>query len=116
MAEAAILWPLDKGAGGLLVPKVNTTAAAEAVVRHANFYPNGVRGIDVHARSARYGHIPKDEYLAETNERLIIAGQIEGLEGLNNLDRDLGIQFITISVDVAIYSKDCTEVLNGLRE
>ena len=35
---------LDRGAGGVQVPHVNTRAEAEAIVRHAKFSPIGHRG------------------------------------------------------------------------
>jgi 4-hydroxy-2-oxoheptanedioate aldolase len=85
ISESNVLHPLDKGAAGLLVPMVNTPEMASNVVRFAKYSPAGSRGIDVYARSARFGAIPKEEYFAAANRRTLIAVQIEGAEGLANV-------------------------------
>lgn len=177
--EADITHPLDKGARGLLVPMVNNRATAERVVQCAAFNPRGRRGMDIYARSARFGFSPKNEYLKRANTDLILALQIEGQEGISNLDdilevegidiiyigpydlsqsmglpgqvndprvideirricervkkagchlgiyvddvetahryREFGIQFITIMVDVVIFSRACNQLVADLR-
>ena len=85
ISEAEILHPLDKGAAGLLVPMVNTPEAAREVVHHARFAPAGARGVDIYARSGKYGAIPKAEYLAGANAATVLAVQVEGSEGLANV-------------------------------
>jgi 4-hydroxy-2-oxoheptanedioate aldolase len=84
ISEAEILHPLDKGAAGLLVPMVNTPDLAETVVRYAKYAPEGSRGMDIYARSARFGATPKQEYLREANAKTVLAVQIEGRDGLEN--------------------------------
>lgn len=96
ISEAEILHPLDKGAVGLLVPMVNTKAEAEQVVHCAKYAPVGARGMDIYARSARYGAIPKAEYFAKANQETILAVQIEGTQGLENLDDILKVAQIDI--------------------
>src|SRR5437870_12746432 len=41
---ATITRALDRGAGGVQVPHVNTASEAEAVVQHAKYAPRGQRG------------------------------------------------------------------------
>jgi 4-hydroxy-2-oxoheptanedioate aldolase len=84
ISEAQIIHPLDKGAAGLLVPMVNTPDMAREVVSYARFAPLGGRGVDVYARSARFGALPKAEYLAGANATVALAVQVEGREGLEN--------------------------------
>lgn len=90
ITESAIIRPLDKGAAGLLVPHVDSGRMAEDVVRFARYAPQGERGMDVYARAAQYGHLPKSEYLPKANESLLVL-QIEGIEGVRNLDAVLAV-------------------------
>lgn len=52
--------------------------------------------MDVYARSARYGFIPKAEYLKKANGDTIIAIQIEAQSAVENLDDILAVQGIDI--------------------
>lgn len=178
--ESAILRPLDGGAAGILVPHVSTKTEAKKAVLASKFFPIGERGMDIYARSARYGRIPKEEYLAEANEKTVVVLQIEGLEGVKSLGdilevegidvvfigpydlsqsmgipgevghpklisemermvklirtagiaagtyvddpetakrwTDLGIQFISILVDVVIFHRGCRDLMKELKE
>ncbi|MFC2037422.1 HpcH/HpaI aldolase/citrate lyase family protein [Chloroflexota bacterium] len=169
---------LDTGCDGILVPNLQSRTETEMVVRGARFHPLGERGMDPHARSARYRMIPKEVYFAQANERTLIGVQIEGMMGVQNLDdivqvdgidlifigpydlsqslgmpgqvdappvlekareivaavrargkavgiyadnvesarrwRDLGIQFVAISVDVRIFLEACQSMVRAL--
>ncbi len=169
---------LDTGADGILVPNLKDRAEAESVVQGARFHPLGQRGMDPHARSARYRTIPKETYLDSANAWTLLGIQIEGAAGVKNLDdilmvdgtdlvfigpydlsqslglpgqidaapvlekvkeivgaakvqgktvgiyadnidearryRDLGIQFVSISVDVRIFLEACQSMVNEL--
>jgi 4-hydroxy-2-oxoheptanedioate aldolase len=78
---------LDTGCDGILVPMV---------VRGARFHPLGERGMDPHARSARYRAIPKEVYFAEANDRTVLGVQIEGVAGVQNLDAIANVQGIDL--------------------
>jgi len=180
ITESAIIRPLDKGAAGLLVPHVDSGRMAEDVLRFSRFAPKGERGMDIYARAAQYGHMPKQAYLQKANEDAFLILQIEGLEGLHHLEEilavpggdvifvgpydlsqslgvpgqvdhpevirtveqivvqvrkngrhvgiyvddvptarkwiQLGIQFIALSVDTAIYYQACKKLVAALRE
>jgi 4-hydroxy-2-oxoheptanedioate aldolase len=169
---------LDTGCDGVLVPNLQSRAETERVVRGARFHPLGERGMDPHARSARYRMIPKEVYFAQANDRALVGVQIEGVTGIQNLDdivqvngidlifigpydlsqslgipgqvdappvlekvseivaavrakgkavgiyadnvetarrwRDLGIQFVAISVDVRIFLDACQSMVRAL--
>jgi 4-hydroxy-2-oxoheptanedioate aldolase len=169
---------LDTGCAGVVVPHVGTRAEAEAVVRGARFHPLGERGMDPHARAARFRAIPKEVYLAEADRRTLVGAQVEGMEGVRNLGdivavegvdlifigpydlsqslgvpgqidapvvrekvgqivsaarsrgkavgiyaddvqaarrwRDLGIQFVAVSVDVNIFLRACKSMVESL--
>ena len=76
---------LDTGCEGVVVPHVQTRDEAEVVVRGARFHPLGERGMDPHARSARFRSIPKEVYFAEADHRTLVGAQVEGQEGVHNL-------------------------------
>jgi 4-hydroxy-2-oxoheptanedioate aldolase len=77
---------LDTGCEALLVPNIETRQEAEQVVSGARFHPLGRRGMDPRARSARYGTIPSSIYFGPEMDPPLLALQIEGLRGIENLD------------------------------
>ncbi len=91
ITESAIIRPLDKGAAGVLVPHVDSKSMAADVIRFSRFAPQGERGMDIYSRAAQYGHVPRQEYLRRANEGTLLAIQIEGAEGLHNLDEILAV-------------------------
>ncbi|MGK7950235.1 MAG: HpcH/HpaI aldolase/citrate lyase family protein [Xenococcaceae cyanobacterium] len=87
----AISSALDTGADGVQVPNISTAQQAQDVVKAARFYPQGSRGVCRFVRAANFGNQAKDSYFASANEKLVIL-QVEGLEGINNLDQILEVQ------------------------
>jgi 4-hydroxy-2-oxoheptanedioate aldolase len=91
ITESAVMRPLDKGAAGILVPHVDSGEMARNVVRFSRFGPAGERGMDMYCRAAKYGHVPKKEYMQAANQNTSLILQIEGSEGLRNLDEILTV-------------------------
>ena len=94
--ESDILHALDKGPGGVLIPMVSNKTAAQQIVNYARYAPIGERGIDIYSRAARFGYIPKAEFFSKANKETLLAIQIEGEEGANNLDEILSVDGIDI--------------------
>src|SRR5262249_8647385 len=84
---------LDRGAGGVQVPHVNTRAQAEAVVRHAKFAPIGHRGF-AGGRSA-FGEVMHD-YTRRANEETMVVVMLEEVEALKNLDDILETKHVDV--------------------
>jgi 4-hydroxy-2-oxoheptanedioate aldolase len=84
---------LDRGAGGVQVPHVNTRAEAEAVVRHAKFAPIGHRGF-AGGRSA-FGEKMHD-YTRRANEETMVVVMLEELEALHNLDDIVKVEHVDV--------------------
>jgi 4-hydroxy-2-oxoheptanedioate aldolase len=82
---------LDRGAGGIQVPHVNTASEAHAVVQAAKFAPVGHRGIGG-GRTA-YGR-QLHEYTQQANDETAIVVMLEEVEALDNLDAILAIDHI----------------------
>ncbi|MDG1458163.1 MAG: aldolase/citrate lyase family protein [Pseudoprimorskyibacter sp.] len=76
-----ILWALDAGADGIVVPHVDSVAKAEAVAKAARFGLGG-RGFAGTTRWAGYGTRPMADILAET-ENTVVVVQIEEPAGVD---------------------------------
>ncbi len=84
---------LDRGAGGVQVPHVNTRADAEAAVRHAKFAPLGHRGF-AGGRSA-FGE-KMAEYTRRANDETMVVVMLEEVEALRNLDDILKVEPVDV--------------------
>ena len=93
-APELILRVLDLGAGGILVPQVNTAKQAAAAVKAARYAPQGERGLAGVVRAARYGFVPLPEYLAGANRETLVITQVEHVDAVNNLDEILAVDGI----------------------
>jgi len=67
---------LDSGAGGIMVPGVETAEQAQAIVDACRYPPDGVRGAAGFIRGGRYGRAWQD-YLATANDAVMVLCQIE---------------------------------------
>jgi 2-keto-3-deoxy-L-rhamnonate aldolase RhmA len=84
---------LDRGAGGVQVPHINTVADAQAVVRHALYAPLGHRGWSGW-RSA-LGESTAS-YAERANAETLIVVMLEEVEALDNLDEILRVEHIDV--------------------
>jgi len=94
--EALILRALDIGAQGIEIPKINSRYDAERAVKSLKYFPQGERGVCRYVRAAKYSSMDKFEYFKSANNETIIIAHIEGLEGINNLDKILSVSGIDI--------------------
>jgi len=95
-SETLILKALDIGAKGIQIPHINNKSDAENAVRATKFNPSGNRGLCRYVRSANYSSRKKEEYLAEANNETSVIIQIEGVEGIANLEAILKVDNIDI--------------------
>ena len=91
-SPSLILRALDLGAGGILVPQVNTAAEAAAAVSAARYAPLGERGLAGVVRAARHGFIPMQEYLTGANRETLVITQVEHVDAVKNLDEILAVE------------------------
>jgi 4-hydroxy-2-oxoheptanedioate aldolase len=91
--HSTITRALDRGAGGVQVPHVNTKAEAEAIVRHAKYHPLGHRGYA--GGRAAFGEKPAD-YTRRANEETMVVVMLEEVEALRNLDAILTVPHIDV--------------------
>ncbi|MDO4316165.1 MAG: aldolase/citrate lyase family protein [Oscillospiraceae bacterium] len=86
---------LDAGAGGLLIPGIGTAQQAREAVAAVKFAPGGSRGTCRFARSACYGAVPGDTYVAGAQEAVVML-QLEGGRAIENLDAILEVPGIDV--------------------
>ena len=82
---------LDQGSMGVVVPHVNSKAAAEKAVRGTKFAPLGERGTFGGRQS--YG---VDNYQVQANEQSLLIVLLEEIEALENLDEILRVDDIDV--------------------
>jgi 4-hydroxy-2-oxoheptanedioate aldolase len=87
---------LEYGAQGIVIPHVSSRAEAEAAVCHAHYPPVGVRGAAPTIRAAHYGQIPWPDYMASASEETMVVLQIEGKEGIENLDAIMAVDGVDV--------------------
>lgn len=87
---------LEYGAQGIVVPHVSSRAEAEEAVSHAHYPPVGVRGAAPSVRAAHYGQIAWPDYLAQAREETLVVLQIEGHEGIANLDAIMAVPQVDV--------------------
>ena len=123
--ESHISKALDIGAMGVQVPQINKREDAVKVVEAAKFSPLGKRGVCRFVRAAGYSSMDKEEYFRASNQNTLIILQIEGKEGIENLDDILdvdGVDIIFIGPYDLSQSMGITgqihhpEVLNAMKE
>jgi 2-dehydro-3-deoxyglucarate aldolase/4-hydroxy-2-oxoheptanedioate aldolase len=84
---------LDAGASGVMVPRVESQADVEKIVRWAKYPPEGDRGVAFGIGHTDYGDFRKLDgvrYTQQANAEIIIIGQIETRQAVDNIDRILG--------------------------
>jgi 2-keto-3-deoxy-L-rhamnonate aldolase RhmA len=84
---------LDLGAGGVLVPLVETARDARAAVAACRYPPEGRRGVSPR-RASNYFRDTRS-YTENANDSVLVMAQIECLEAYQNLDDILQVEGLT---------------------
>src|SRR5208283_2051036 len=87
--ESTIRRVMDAGAGGVIVPMVNTAEEAQMAVNAVKYPPLGKRSFGL-GRAHNFG-LNFDEYVQTINNRSIVVIQIEHIDALKNLDEILQV-------------------------
>lgn len=86
----AIRQVLDAGAGGVIVPLVNTAEEAVKAVRAAKFPPEGIRGF-AFFRANNWG-VDFDAYVQEANRETVVVVMVESKQAVDNIDEILKVE------------------------
>lgn len=84
--HADVLWLLESGARGLMIPRVRHPDEVREVVGAMKYFPQGRRGSDVIHADANFGREPLADYLAFANRETFLVVQIEEPEVVPHLD------------------------------
>lgn len=87
---------LDIGADAVQIPQISTQEDAINAVKASKFMPLGERGVCRFVRAANYSSMVKNEYFNEANKNTLIIIHIEGMEGIENLDKILEVEGIDV--------------------
>lgn len=93
-SHAEIQRALDIGAAGVTVPHITCRADAEKAVDAARFTPEGGRGLCPYTRAGNYHG--GESFAATQNTQTLVIAQIEGEDGVANLDEILEVDGIDI--------------------
>lgn len=88
---ATIARVLDAGAGGILVPHVDTPEEARRVVAAMRFPPLGERGAGGTSRAGRWGLVPRTEYVRVGNEDVLCIPQLESAAAIEAAPKILAV-------------------------
>jgi 2-keto-3-deoxy-L-rhamnonate aldolase RhmA len=89
--EQSILHALEVGAGGIVLPFIESAEDVRRAVAAAKYAPVGRRGVCTMSRAASYG-VGRErfqELAAEANERTVLIGQIESQRAVENIEEIL---------------------------
>ena len=89
--------PLDAGALGLMVPRVETRAQAEEIIRYTKYHPMGDRGMAVGIAATGYQMVSGKRYIREANAELLTIMQIETQQGMENLGEILSVPGLDVA-------------------
>lgn len=93
----AFLTPLELGAAGVLVPRVETADQARAIVDFCRYPPGGSRGVSLSRAHTGFKRVTAADYLPRANAEILIGVQIETAEALNVLDDILAVEGIDMA-------------------
>ena len=83
--EVYLKYALDAGADGIICPMVNSIDDTENLISYSYYPPKGKRGVGL-SRAQDYGNKFKD-YMNWVEKELVIIGQIEHINAINNIDQ-----------------------------
>jgi 4-hydroxy-2-oxoheptanedioate aldolase len=95
-SDTMITQALDTGASGVQIPQINTAESAKYAVTSSMFFPKGNRGVCRFTRNAEYSNIPGEDYFQKSNDCTLVVIQVEGTEGVQNIDRILEVPGIDV--------------------
>jgi 2-keto-3-deoxy-L-rhamnonate aldolase RhmA len=94
--------PLDAGAQGLLLPAVDSAAAAEALVHQVKYHPMGQRPMNLAGPHTDYVQAPPEEIIAHLNRETLTVAMVEtraAIDALAEICRVPGIDAIMVGPD-----------------
>jgi 2-keto-3-deoxy-L-rhamnonate aldolase RhmA len=89
--------PLDAGALGVMVPRVESRVQAEQIVKYTRYFPMGDRGVALGTAHNAYQMVNGKRFIREANAELLIIVQIETQRGMERLDDILSVPGLSVA-------------------
>ncbi len=93
---AAVMRPLEAGAGGVMAAQVKSVAEAEQVVHWAKFHPRGLRGVNGSGVDGPFSTVAMPEYMQRANAETFIAIQIEHYGAVDDVEKIAAIKDVDV--------------------
>lgn len=94
--EDKIKKALDMGFSAIRIPTVSSAAEARKIVSYAKYAPLGIRGACPFVRANQFGAGGGKDYYDCANREVVIAVNIEGPEGVRNMEEIISVEGIDI--------------------
>ena len=107
-----ILRLLDLGAEGIIIPHIDGIEGAKQAVDAVRYPPLGHRGAAGGTRAARYGSVPWEEHIRQSNQEVLLSVMAEDAKGIDDIGRIAALDGIDL---VAIGPTDFSEYM-GIRD
>jgi 2-keto-3-deoxy-L-rhamnonate aldolase RhmA len=96
---AAVMRPLEAGAGGVMASMVRSAKEVENLLTWTKFHPRGLRGVNGGGVDGRYGGYEAADYYRRANAETFVAVQIEHIDAVNAVEQiaavpDLDLLFV----------------------
>lgn len=101
---------LEAGAGGVIVPHINTKEEVLEVVRAAKFPPKGIRGYGGLSFSGGWGTAGGPEWIKWSDEETIVSIMIEDYKALENIEEIMSVD----GLDLVLFGPSDYSVSLGL--
>ena len=109
--EKELLWALDTGAGGVVLPMIETAEDAREIMRVTHYPPRGERTLCSATRAAAHGTQRRDfgKFLEWFNEEVVTVCLIETPTGLENVEA-----IVAEGIDILMLGRGDLSVKMGL--
>ena len=96
-SSADITAAMDRGAGGVQIPHINTVADARRAVAAVKFGPGNHRGLAAGSRPGRYGLAESmPEFVERSNAESLVCIQLEHSSAIDNVDALLDVDGVDV--------------------
>jgi len=102
--------PLDAGAMGLMIPRVETLAQVKQIVNWVKYPPMGIRGSNTGVGHTDFKPVDVKEFNEHQNRELLTIIQIESPLAIKNIDKLVAVE----GVDAAVMGPNDLSVSSGL--
>ena len=102
--------PLDAGAMGLMIPRVETRAQVEQIIQWTKYPPWGIRGCGASTGHSDYEGVRVAEFVKHANEEILIVPQIESGLAIENIEQIVSVK----GVDAAVFGPNDLSISLGV--